>query len=472
MSEFVKIYSYGGVQEEYCKKINKIYHEIMKIEKPVAYVKTYGCQQNVSDSEKLKGMLSEMGFTISCDCDKADIILFNTCAIRENAENKVFGNLGRVKAIKKKNPNTIIILCGCMTEQEPVVQKIKLMYPFVDLIFGTHSAQEFPKMLYDILNKNSSKGKLVHIINKEDSILENAPLIRNNKIKAFISIMSGCNNFCSYCIVPYVRGRERSRRPEAIIKEFKLLLEKGYKDLTLLGQNVNSYGKDLEEQINFPSLLKKLDDFKYEYKIRFMTSHPKDATKELVDVIANSKHIARNIHLPVQSGSNQILKRMNRKYTKESYLEIIEYAKEKIPNVTFSSDIIVGFPGETYEDFCETLELIKNVKFSSLFTFIYSPREGTPAATLPDPVSKKEKTKWLLELLKVQESISQEICKKMVGREERVLAENYIENEKCLMCRSDGNIILKVPSNTDLSGEFINVNIVDSARESLMGSLI
>ena len=464
----VNTHIYGKEELNYIKKLKEIF---AGKENPKAYIRTYGCQQNVSDSEKYRGMLEKAGFTFLEDYQDADIILFNTCAVRENAENKVFGNIGRIKAVKKANPNAVVILAGCMTEQESIAKKISEVYTFVDIVLGTKQIQSFPKILCDfILNRPVKNKHAVIYTSKENPILEDFPMKRNNKIKAFVSIMSGCNNFCSYCIVPYVRGRERSRKPEAIIKETQELLTAGYKDITLLGQNVNSYGKDLSEGIDFCYLLKKLDALEGDFKLRFMTSHPKDATKELFDVIAGSKHISKHIHLPVQCGSNRVLKEMNRKYTKEDYLKKIEYAKSIMKDVSFTSDIIVGFPGETYEEFLETVDLIKKVEFSSLFTFIYSKRQGTPAAKMPDNISKKEKTSWLLELLKVQEEISENLCKKMVGNEERVLAESF-ENG-VLSCRTDGNIVVKVPSEKDLTGQFVKIKITDSSRESLQGKII
>lgn len=464
----VNTYIYGKEELDYIKKLKEIF---AGKENPKAYIRTYGCQQNVSDSEKYRGMLEKAGFTFLEDYKDADVILFNTCAVRENAENKVFGNIGRIKAVKKANPNAVVVLAGCMTEQESIAKKISEVYTFVDIVLGTKQIQSFPKILCDfILNRPVKNKHAVIYTSKEDPILEDFPMKRNNKIKAFVSIMSGCNNFCSYCIVPYVRGRERSRTPEAIIKETQELLSAGYKDITLLGQNVNSYGKDLGGGIDFCYLLKKLDALEGDFKLRFMTSHPKDATKELFDVIAGSKHISKHIHLPVQCGSNRVLKEMNRKYTKEDYLKKIEYAKSIMKDVSFTSDIIVGFPGETYEEFLETVDLIKKVEFSSLFTFIYSKRQGTPAAKMPDNISKKEKTSWLLELLKVQEEISENLCKKMVGNEERVLAECF-ENG-VLSCRTDGNIVVKVPSEKDLTGQFVKIKITDSSRESLQGEII
>ena len=472
MSKAAIVHNYEELHREYCKKIKSIYSDLLKIKKPVACVRTYGCQQNVADSERYSGMLEEMGFEISDDYEGASVILFNTCAVRENAENKVFGNIGRIKFLKKKNPKLVVILCGCMTEQESVAEKIKATYSFVDIVFGTHLAHKFPEILYNFLKSESTKKSTIYIPPEEDSILEGAPLKRGNKLKAFVSVMSGCNNFCSYCIVPYVRGRERSRQANLVSQECEKLIRLGYKDITLLGQNVNSYGKDLNPPIDFPDLISKLDNFDAEYKLRFMTSHPKDATHKLFDTIAKSKHVSKHIHLPVQCGSNRILKLMNRKYTKESYLEIINYAREKIPNVSFTSDIIVGFPGETYEEFLETIDIIKKVRFSSLFTFIYSPREGTPAASLPDPVPKAEKTAWLLELLKTQEKISESIRSEVVGREETVLAETYDATEKYLICRTDSNIIVKVPSQSDISGKFLNVKISGFYKETLFGELI
>lgn len=470
----IPVYEYGEKQKEFCQKVRNYYKNSGHTSVAKAFVKTYGCQQNVSDSEKYIGMLIEMGFDIVFNQDEADVVLFNTCAIRENAENKALGNLGWIKNIKKSNPDMFIILCGCMTEQASVIEKIQSKYRFVDLVFGTHSIHKFPEIFYNALclKGESAKPKSLCINEKEDIIFEHAPVKRNDSLKAFLSIMYGCNNFCSYCVVPYVRGRERSRKPEEILTEFKNLLKAGYKDITLLGQNVNSYGKGLNEDINFPKLLKELDKFDGDYRIRFMTSHPKDATHELFDVMAGSKHIVHHIHLPVQCGSNRILKEMNRKYTKESYLKIIDYARNIMSNITFSSDIIVGFPGENYSEFSETINLIEAVKFSSLFTFIYSPREGTPAASMPDPVSKEEKTKWLLELLKVQERISENLCRQMMGKKFKVLVESFDCESNMLMCRTAGNIIVKIFGKEDMVGNFVDIEVTDFKRESVEGKLI
>lgn len=466
------ICKYDVSQVGYCLRIKEILKNKFGEKPPKVYVKTYGCQQNVSDSEKYKGMLSQMGFSFTDDQNDADVILFNTCAIRENAENKALGNLGWIKSIKKSKPDLFVIICGCMTEQENIIEKIKLIYPFVNLVVGTHSFHKFPELFYKAYQNKSEKNGKIYINEKTDVVPEELPIKRDGKLKAFVSVMYGCNNFCSYCIVPYVRGRERSRSPESIIEEFKSLVDSGYKDITLLGQNVNSYGKGLEEEINFPELLRRLDKIEGDYKIRFMTSHPKDATHELFDVIANSRHIAHHIHLPLQCGSDRILKLMNRKYDVGTYLEKVNYAKSKIPDLTLTSDIIVGFPGETYEEFKGTLELIKKVKFSSLFTFIYSPRIGTPAAEMPDPFDKPEKTKRILELLKVQEEISKKLCSEMVGKKLRVLAEGIEPKSGDIMCRTDGNIIVQVSGNKEIIGNFVDVIITDSRNESLIGKLI
>lgn len=472
----IALYRFGNNEIDCCKKIKDLYFKIYGKKSPLVFVKTYGCQQNVSDSEKYAGMLKEMGFEITYNKDIADVVLFNTCAIRENAENKAFGNLGWIKNIKNNNLNLFVVLCGCMTEQPTIVEKIKEKYSFVDLVFGTHSLHKFPKLFYEALLKrteNEKKHKGVYVSEKVDNIVENFPIKRDSSLKAFVSIMYGCNNFCSYCIVPYVRGRERSRGSGEIINEFRSLIEAGYKDITLLGQNVNSYGLGLNEDIDFADLLKKLDDIPGEYRIRFMTSHPKDASQKLFDTIANSRHIVHHIHLPVQCGNNRVLKEMNRKYTKEDYLKIIDYAKNKVPGITFTSDIIVGFPGETYEEFLETVELIKKVKFSSLFTFIYSSRECTKAAKMEDNISKDEKTRWLLELLDVQKNISEKICKDMVGKNLRVLAESYDEKKSCLFCRTDGNIMVEISgADKSLVGKFVDVNITNSRQEALLGKII
>lgn len=390
-------------QKEYSRKVSLVLSSRYPTEPPKAFVHTYGCQGNVSDSERIKGQLIEMGYVLCDDVETADFILYNTCAIREHAEDRVFGNVGALKALKKSKPDLIIALCGCMMQQEHIAEKIKKSYPFVNLVFGTHVLHRLPEFVSSVF----CTGKRVFSIAKSDGVIaEGLPESRDSGENAWLPIMYGCNNFCSYCIVPHVRGRERSRAPELIISEAKKLVKDGYKKITLLGQNVNSYGKNCDFGYNFARLVGEIDEIEGEFTFDFMTSHPRDCSFELIDVLADSKHFCGHLHLPVQSGNNRILKEMNRHYTREHYLELIKYAKERIKDVDITTDIIVGFPGETYEEFLDTVSLVKEVKYGSMFTFIYSPRKGTPAAELPDPFSKKEKTKWFLELLKVQEEIA------------------------------------------------------------------
>ena len=393
-----------NVQKEYTEKVRTVLSSRYPTA-PKAFVHTYGCQGNVADSEHIKGMLIEMGYVLCDDVSEADFILYNTCAIREHAEDRVFGNVGALKKYKKERPGLIIALCGCMMQQEHIAEKIKKSYPFVNLVFGTHVTHKLPELVSKVL----CTGKRVFCIDQSDGVIaEGLPSSRDSGENAWLPIMYGCNNFCSYCIVPHVRGRERSRKPDVILDEAKTLVKEGYKLITLLGQNVNSYGKNCDFDVNFAELIRRIDKIEGNFKFDFMTSHPRDCSFELIDVLSQSKHFCGHLHLPVQSGNNRILKEMNRHYTREHYLELIAYAKKKIPNVDITTDIIVGFPGETYEEFLDTLSLVKEVRYGSMFTFIYSPRKGTPAAEMPDPVSKEEKTKWFLELLKVQETITAE----------------------------------------------------------------
>ena len=391
-----------NIQKEYTEKVRTVLSSRYSTVAPKAFVHTYGCQGNVADSEHIKGMLIEMGYVLCDDVSEADFILYNTCAIREHAEDRVFGNVGALKKYKKEKPGLIIALCGCMMQQEHIAEKIKKSYPFVNLVFGTHVTHKLPELVSKVL----CTGKRVFCIDRSDGVIaEGLPSSRDSGENAWLPIMYGCNNFCSYCIVPHVRGRERSRQPDVILDEAKSLVKEGYKLITLLGQNVNSYGKNCDFDVNFAELIRRIDEIEGDFKFDFMTSHPRDCSFELIDVLSQSKHFCGHLHLPVQSGNNRILKEMNRHYTREHYLELIEYAKKKIPDVDITTDIIVGFPGETYEEFLDTLSLVKEVRYGSMFTFIYSPRKGTPAAEMPDPVSKEEKTKWFLELLKVQETI-------------------------------------------------------------------
>lgn len=434
----------------------------------MACIRTYGCQQNVADSEKIKGMLAEMGFGFTEKAEDADFILFNTCAVREHAEDRVFGNVGALKNIKRKHPSVLIGLCGCMMEQQHVTDRLYKSFPFVGLVFGTHSLHRFPELFYNAV----TAGKRVYETGVDDkTVYEGIPTRRDGTFKGWLPIMYGCNNFCTYCIVPYTRGRERSRKFEDVVSEAREMIAAGYKDITLLGQNVNSYGKNFDEPISFAELLAEIDKIEGDYWIRFMTSHPKDCSKELIDVIANSKHISKHLHLPFQSGSDRILKQMNRHYDREKYLDIITYAKEKIPDVSLTSDIIVGFPGETYEDFKQTISLIEEVGFTSLFTFIYSPREGTPAAKMDDPISAQEKSRWFSELLKTQERIAAERCGSMVGKTYRVLVEAMTDKEGILTARTSGNIIVDFPGDESLVGNFADVRITKARNWILNGEL-
>ncbi len=376
---------------------------------PKAYVHTFGCQGNVSDGERMKGLLSDMGYVFVDDEKEADLILLNTCAIREHAEDRVYGNIGRLKVLKKQNPDLIICICGCMVQQKHVEEKIRKSYPYVTVVFGTHVMHKLPEFVYRAL----TTGKRVYDTDNTNlEIAEGNNVWRDGKIRAWLPIMYGCNNFCSYCVVPYVRGRERSRKSEEILKEARHLVSLGFKDITLLGQNVNSYGKGLDEDINFAKLLRMINDIEGDFTIRFMTSHPKDCTKELLDAMAECEKVAKHLHLPVQSGNDRVLKEMNRHYDRAKYLSLIEYAREVMPDLSITSDIIVGFPGETYEEFCDTLSLIEKVKYTSLYTFIYSARKNTKAAEMPDPITREEKGKWFDELLKLQEkNCSRKNCK-------------------------------------------------------------
>ena len=434
---------------------------------PLACTHSYGCQQNVSDGEKINGMLAQMGFDFTDDPEKADLVLYNTCAVRENAENRVFGNVGALKHCKERNHDMIIAVCGCMVQQEQVAERFRQKYPFVDMVFGTHVLHRFPELLYTIYEK----GKRIFCLPQSDGVIaEHLPVKRDSKIKASVPIMYGCNNFCTYCIVPFVRGRERSREPNEIISEVKGLIDSGYKEILLLGQNVNSYGKGTE--VGFAELLRRLDSLDGEFRISFMTSHPKDCTHELIDVIADSRHISWHLHLPVQCGSDRILKLMNRHYDIAHYRELVEYARSRIAGLQLTTDIIVGFPGETYEDFTETLNLMKEVRFDSAFTFIYSKRTGTKAAEMDDPVSEEEKGRWFRELLEVQGKSGEEAYSSYVGQTLRVLCEGRGRtDEKMLTGKSRQNIIVDFNGNDSLIGQFVDVKITKALNWALLGEI-
>ena len=435
---------------------------------PLAYVHSYGCQQNVNDGERIKGVLVDIGYGLCDKPEDADLILFNTCAVREHAEQRVFGNVGALKGLKEKKPGLIIGLCGCMANQAHVVEKLRKSYPYVDLVFGVDGIDTLPQL---ICRKLEQHKRVLLDPAQRPVIVENLPIRRESEFRAWLPIMYGCDNFCTYCIVPYVRGREKSCRPADILAEFRGLVEAGYKEITLLGQNVNSYGKGLEEQIDFADLLNLLCSVPGDYHIRFMTSHPKDASRKLIDTIAAQPRICKHLHLPVQCGSNRILQQMNRRYTVEQYLDLIEYARARVPGITFSSDIIVGFPGETEEDFCQTLELIQKVGYMQLFTFIYSKREGTKAALLPDPTPRKEKTDRMERLLKTQDAIAMELVKAQVGQTVRVLVEGYGRLEGTLSGRLDNNLTVEFAADPALLGQYAQVKLTGARATVLLGEL-
>ncbi|MDL2325311.1 tRNA (N6-isopentenyl adenosine(37)-C2)-methylthiotransferase MiaB [Ruminococcaceae bacterium OttesenSCG-928-A16] len=436
---------------------------------PVAFVRSFGCQQSVNDGERLKGVLEDVGFTIAEEADGADVILFNTCAVREHAEQRAFGNIGALKALKDQNPALLIGVCGCMTEQKAVVDKIKKSYPYVDMALGANVADELPAILVE---KLTTRKKALRVPQKRETIVEDIPQKRASGIKAFLPIMYGCDNYCSYCIVPYVRGRERSRKPAAIQKEFEELLAAGYKDITLLGQNVNSYGKGLKEKLDFSDLLTQLAAVPGEYKLRFMTSHPKDATRKMIDTIAENPRLCKHVHLPIQSGSNNILSRMNRKYAVEDYLALVKYAKETCPEMTFSTDIMVGFPGETEEDFEETMQLCKEVGFTQIFTFIYSKRSGTKAAELPDETTHRAKAARITRLKAQQEEQIADVAKGWLGKTYVCLVEGPARDDKTLLsARLDNNATVEFAGDKALVGHFVPITMQSIKGAILQGTL-
>ncbi len=450
----------------FAARVNSILTE-REVINPKAHIITFGCQQNVSDSERIKGMLCLCGYSLTDNIEEADFILFNTCAVRGHAEDRVYGNVGATKKLKQKKPNLMVAVCGCMAQQQSVADKFYKSYPYVDIVFGTQQYHRLPEFVYRRMT-----GKRVYELGLDNKdIVENIPICRDGKLKGWLPIMYGCNNFCTYCIVPYVRGRERSRDPQDIIKEATEMVRGGFKEIMLLGQNVNSYGKDAAHGINFAKLLRMINDIEGDFRIRFMTSHPKDCTEELLDAIRDCKKVERHIHLPFQSGSSKILKQMNRRYDREGYLKLIKAARDRMPDVEFTSDIIVGFPGETYEDFCETLSLVKEVKFTSLFTFIYSPREGTPAASMPDPVSREEKGKWFNQLLIAQDEISKELNASLVGKEMRVLCEEQTP-DGLFTGKGEYYSSVSFEGTPDMIGNFVAVCVDKYENNTLYGTVI
>ena len=436
-------------------------------EKPLAFVDTYGCQQNEADSERIRGYLEQMGFGFTGDEERARIIVINTCAIREHAEQRVFGNVGALVHVKRRHPEQLICLCGCMVQQPHAAKKLRESYRHVDLVFGPHALWKFPEMVHALLTQ---RGRTFSVEDEAGSIAEGIPVVRQDSIRAWVSIMYGCNNFCSYCIVPYVRGRERSRDPEAVLAEVRGLVEAGYKDITLLGQNVNSYGKDLPRDYDFSDLLSDIDRNPGDYWIRFMSSHPKDATKKLFDTMARCRHVAKQLHLPFQSGNDRVLREMNRRYTRQQYLELVSYARSVMPGLVLTSDVIIGFPGETEAEAMDTVSLVEEIGFDALFTFIYSPRPGTRAAEMPDPVSRAEKQVWFDKLLAVQNARSASLHEAYVGKTLKVLVDGESGDPAFpLSSRTEGNRLVRLKGDNSLIGQFTQVRITGSNTWALYG---
>lgn len=432
------------------------------------HIITYGCQMNLHESEKLAGILSSRGFAPCNESEDADIIVFNTCCIRENAEKRAEGNIGALKQLKKRNKSLIIAVGGCMTQQKGRAEALRDKFPFIDIIFGTHNLEEFGTLLD---KKLSGTERLIEIREKEGAVRENTPKTRTSYPNAWVNITYGCNNFCSYCIVPYVRGRERSRSPEDILNEVRGLVAEGYKEITLLGQNVNSYGKDIPGA-DFPSLIRRISDIGGKFRLKFMTSHPKDFSEELVRAICDSDKACPSVHLPVQAGSDRILALMNRKYTKEEYLDKLAVLREYIPHAAVTTDIMVGFPTETEDDFEETIDLVKKARFSGAFTFVYSKRKGTPAAEMQGQVPAAVSKKRIMRLIALQNSVNREYSKAYTGKTVEVLCEGYDAKRDKYLGRDIYGRMIYFTGTADLVGEFVQVKVTATGGISLMGELI
>ena len=455
-------------QREFEQKIRAL-HEGRAVP-PLAMVDTFGCQQNVADSQHIMGMLEAMGFGFTDDPARAAVVVLNTCAIRDHAEKRVYGTLGALTHTKKADPEQVICLCGCMAQRPEVAEKVRQSYRHVDLVFGPQALWKFPELLYNVYTQ---RRRVFSVADEHGAIAEGMPVVREGRTRAWVSIMYGCNNFCSYCIVPYVRGRERSRDPEQIIAEVRQLVADGFKEITLLGQNVNSYGKDLDTPYDFADLLTALDAIDGDYLIRFMSSQPKDATHKLFDAMARSRHVARQLHLPVQSGCDRVLRAMNRPYDKAKYLELITYARKVMPELVLTSDVIIGFPGETEAEAMETVALVEQVRFDALFTFIFSPRPGTPAAKMDDPVSREEKQKWFDRLCDTQNRISEELHAAYVGRTLRCLVDGEGDDARWpLTARTAGGRLVHLVGDKSAVGTYHDVKITDSNTWALFGELV
>lgn len=457
-------YYYIEKAKEYIQKKSQ------EIGRPLTFcVTTFGCQMNARDSEKLRGILLEIGY-IEASEDIADFVIYNTCTVRENANTRVYGRLGQLKPRKKKNPNMMIGLCGCMMQEPEVVEKLKKSYGFIDIIFGTHNIFKFAEL---IVTRLESQRMIIDIWKDTDQIVEDLPNERKYFFKSGINIMFGCNNFCSYCIVPYVRGRERSREPQAIIREIERLVADGVVEVMLLGQNVNSYGKNLEQPITFAQLLQEIEKIDGLERIRFMTSHPKDLSDELIEVMGNSKKICKHLHLPVQSGSTRILQKMNRRYTKEQYLELVDKIRKAVPDISLTTDIIVGFPGEAEEDFQETLDIVRKVRYDSAFTFIYSKRTGTPAAVMEDQIPEDVIKDRFDRLLNEVQTIASEVCAVHEGTTQQVLVESVSEHDSSMVTgRLSNNLLVHFAGSEELIGQLIDVHLTECKGFYYLGEKI
>ncbi len=428
---------------------------------------TYGCQMNLHESEKLAGILTKLGYTATTDQNDADVILFNTCCIRENAEERADGNIGALKQLKKRKKDLIIAVGGCMTQQVGYAQKLHERFPFIDIIFGTHNLEDFEALF---IKKLSQKKSVINVWDNEKEIVEDTPKTRTSYPNAWVNITYGCNNFCTYCIVPYVRGRERSRKIKDILLECKSLINEGYKEITLLGQNVNSYGNDLHN-VDFSMLIDEISKLDGNFRLRFMTNHPKDLTEKLVLSIKNSKKTVKSIHLPIQAGSNRILKLMNRKYTREDYLEKISILRKHIPDISITTDIMVGFPTETEEDFLDTLDIVKKVKFAGAFTFVYSKRNGTPAAKMDGQIDESVSKKRIMTLIDTQNAINTEYSKDYLNKEVEILCEGYDEKKDMFLGRDTYGRMLYFKGNKSHVGQFVTVKVTKTGGISLIGQL-
>lgn len=458
-------------QNEYIDKLRGFTYSYFSEKgcKPKFFTFTFGCQQNESDTEKINGMLSDMGYEQTYCREEADIILYNTCAVRDHAEQRVMGTIGSLVGIKRENPSVIICFCGCMMQRPEVSEELKKKYKHIDLVFGPQAIGRFPENLYKAI---SDRERIFDVKNEDGTIVEEIPVKRASDYKAWVSVMYGCNNFCSYCIVPYVRGRERSRPPETILSEVESLVDSGYKDITLLGQNVNSYCNDSDSDWNFAKLLREISSIDGDFRIRFMTSHPKDATRELINTVAECNKVCKHLHLPFQSGSDRILSLMNRKYTRDKYISLVNYAKSEIPDLVLTSDVIVGFPTETEEDFQQTLSLVNEIDFQGLYTFIYSVRNGTPAAKM-EQVEDFVKHERFNRLCELQNHKATEFNKRYIGKTVKVLVDGHMANNDSMMTgRTDGNVIVNFPSCNVDPGSFLFVNVDRALNWAVFGNAI